>query len=121
MTSPENMGRQFVNAFHMAPRSKRRAIAAEGIKPSGNSMDMEMEHSKGAFFFQRREDLEWYAGDSHPGRDIWYGRVPLERTHEDPWLEDANYTHKTIKSPQRVGHTTESGEIHWHPEEHCNG
>ena len=121
MVRPENMGRQFVDAFHMAPRSKRAVIAAEGIKPSGDSMDEEMEHSKGAFFFQRQDDLEWYAGDSHPGMDIWHGEVPLEHTHQDPYLEDANYTHKSIKRVSRIGHISESGEVHWHPEENCRG
>jgi len=128
MTASDHLGPQFVNAFHAAPRRLRKAIEKQGIVPSPNSLDdaetpewdrvFPVEHTQGAFFFQNKEDLEHYVGAGSHDSDVWHGTVPLEHTHQDPYLDDADYTTKPIKNVKRVGHTAEDG-IHWHPEENC--
>jgi hypothetical protein len=128
MTASDHLGPQFVNAFHAAPRFVRKAIEEKGIVPSSNSLDdaetpewdrvFPSAHTQGAFFFQNKYDLEHYIGAGSRDSDIWHGTVPLEDTHQDPYLEDADYTTKPIKNVSRVGHAADDG-IHWHPEEKC--
>ena len=121
MSASDNLGPQFVDAFHHAPRLARKSIEEKGILPSSDSFDQEQVemtgHTAGAFFVQNKTYLEHYLGDSHSG-DIWHGKVPADNVYQDPQLEDADYTTEPISSVTRVGHATDVG-VHWHPEENC--
>lgn len=121
MAASEHLGPQFVEAYHVAPKFNRKSIAEKGILPSPNSMGEEEfpeHHTKGAFYFQSKGDLEHYYGDDSTPTDVWKGQASWKHSHQDPYIEDASYTTKPITNPQRVGHGTAEG-IHWHPEENC--
>ena len=64
-------------------------------------------------------------GGSARNQDIWAINSDSRRA----WMDDphmwgvASYTPHDVYPYElkRVGHTTENNEVHWHPEEHCNG
>jgi hypothetical protein len=125
MSASDNLGPQFVDAFHAAPRGAAASIKEKGIQPSPNSIagdsDLfeERGHEAGAFFFQNKQHLKAYLGKDSPNMDVWHGKVALEDTYQDPFIEDADYTTTPIVGVKPVGHTTYGGGVHWYPRKGC--
>jgi hypothetical protein len=111
---------------HFAAKSKRSSIEKNGLKLSQPDFVEEPgDTPKGVYFYRGPQNAEYVEGHgSRKNADIYETAIPANYMYEDPLLpDDAVYHDETIPANRisRVGHTTSTGEIHWHPEEECRG
>lgn len=122
--------RGITGMIHLSDKRNRNSILSKGLKVSNPGVTMEDgKDLSGVYFYPSAHhmyrDFEEYEGGAPENQDIWEAK-PDWRTeiHEDPWMPDhAVYSKTDIPSTElrRVGHTTSTGEVHWHKEEECNG
>jgi len=121
--------------FHVSSKSNREGIQAEGLK-ARTVVNDQSEEVKGPGVWVSDEP------DTNYGDDVWgisnrptgkkvpglFGQSRDETVHDTEYDgEGHEYIPHNVPSSdiKRVGHVFNSPsghtEIHWHPEEHCNG
>lgn len=110
------MGAKEGRFYHVASKYNRESIAKAGLIPQKPWEDM----PKGVYVMPDYPNTAY-------GDDI-YEITPSRRTefHYDPMDPGARYSRRTIRHSdfKRVGHVFEDeggAEVHWHPEEECQG
>lgn len=128
------MGRNNVDffgggGFHFSPTSNRNGIEKHGLRPGAEEPGFEADEPpaspSGVYVYNTKKDSEKVMGGTNTPHDIWQVHIPLNHMEYDGHLQsaDASYSPKTVPPNllSRVGHTTSTGKIHWHPEEQCRG
>lgn len=118
--------------YHASPVDNRSSIEKNGLLPdySKNSYENNSGRSvyRRAVFVGRTQNFmagvaDHLALNNHYGAkksDIWEVRTMQEPKPDVTWDGASMFTKKIpAKSIKRIGHITETGEVHWHPEEEC--
>lgn len=115
--------------IHFSHKDNRASIENSGLKagnPTGadpvEGVDLSGVYAYNSPQIAHEEEFE-NTGGATPNMDIWAIHPDWRRSWDDDphMMGVASYTQDDIQHHElkRVGHTTESGEIHWHPEEFC--
>lgn len=115
----------YQTAYRFSHKSKRESIEALGLKMSPKNRDYVHEPGdipRGVYGYEH-EDSYKEAASGYPNTDLYEFKIHPNLVNEDPWLpDDAIYSSRAIPKPRvkRIGHVTAEGELHMHPEEHCD-
>lgn len=106
--------------YHTSSKENRESIEKSGLMPRKPSVD----GPRGVYFSVGTPMSSTYGSDIyHVERSPWLG---LKKDPEEPW-NNSKYTTRWVPNSdvKRVGHIYQNpeghAEVHWHPEEQCEG